>query len=42
MAKQPYPDETKWELYDLSQDKDELKDLAEEKSEILKELLELW
>jgi arylsulfatase A-like enzyme len=42
IPKRPYPDETKWELYDLSQDKGELKDLAEEKPELLKELIELW
>jgi arylsulfatase len=36
------PAETKWELYDLKQDKGELKDLAEEKPELLKELIELW
>jgi arylsulfatase len=40
--KGPYPEETKWELYDLTQDKGELKDLAEEKPELLKELIELW
>lgn len=42
IPKRPYPDETKWELYDLSQDKGELNDLAEEKPEILNELIQLW
>jgi arylsulfatase len=42
IAKRPYPDETKWELYDLTHDKGELEDLAEEKPELLKELIELW
>jgi arylsulfatase len=40
--KQHLPEETKWELYDLTQDKGELKDLAEEKPELLKELIQLW
>ncbi|CAF1132589.1 unnamed protein product [Rotaria sordida] len=42
IAKGPLPKETKWELYDLTKDKDELKDLAEDKPEVLKELIELW
>jgi arylsulfatase len=42
IPKGPYPDETKWELYDLTQDKGEVEDLAEEKPELLEELIELW
>jgi len=42
IPKGPNPEETKWELYDLTQDKGELEDLAEEKPEVLKELIELW
>ncbi|CAF0951575.1 unnamed protein product [Adineta steineri] len=38
----PLPTETKWALYDLTQDKGELIDLAEKKPEVLKELIELW
>ncbi|CAF3384231.1 unnamed protein product [Rotaria socialis] len=42
IPKGPPPGETKWELYDSMQDNGELKDLAREKPNILKELIELW
>jgi arylsulfatase A-like enzyme len=42
IQEQLLPDETKWELYDLTEDKGELKNLAEEKPEVLTELIELW
>jgi len=32
----------KWELYDLTHDRGELKDLAEENPQVLNELIELW
>ncbi|CAF0873460.1 unnamed protein product [Adineta steineri] len=42
IPKQPGDEETKWELYNLTDDKGELKDLAEEEPEVLKELIGLW
>ncbi|CAF1485531.1 unnamed protein product [Adineta ricciae] len=42
IPKQPYPEGTKWELYDLTKDKGELENLAEEKPEILQKMIELW
>jgi len=42
MSQLPLPNQPKWQLFDLSKDKGELNDLADEKPEILKELIELW
>ncbi|CAF4730847.1 unnamed protein product [Rotaria sp. Silwood1] len=42
IPKGPLSEKTLWELYDLTKDKGELKDLAEDKPEVLKELIDLW
>lgn len=38
----PYPNEGKWELYDIATDRTEIHDLADEKPELVKELAAKW